>query len=596
MQDLLALNHYFRRYSGAMWAGIVCIVLSNIAGVYVPVFVRQGIDDSVYLVQMAGDLGHNQLAGTIFTGALWFGLLVVAASAVKGVFMYLMRQYIVVVSRKVEYDLKNDIYAHYQKLSTGFYRRNYTGDMMARIGEDVSNVRMYVGPAIMYFVNIIFTFITVVFQMLRTSPSMTLWVLLPLPVLSYSIYVVSKIINRRNTAIQTQLSTLTTQAQETFAGIRVIKSFGAGKWFNLHFNQAGKEYHRLNMRLALVNSLFFPLMMLLVGLSMLIVLYLGGIQAAHGRFTTGNIAEFVIYLNMLIWPVASLGWTTALVQKAAASQKRINEFLDTEKEPVHTGTAPFTFEQSIQFSNVNFTYPGSSKPALDGISIELKKGKILGITGRTGSGKSTIAQLLMRQYEAGSGKILIDGKPLQEMDMYDFRRHVSYIPQDVFLFSETIAENIAFGLEEGTATRGQILAAATAAGLTRDIDAMPQGLDTMLGERGVTLSGGQKQRVSIARALIRQAGLYVFDDCLSAVDARTEQEIIRHFVQSLHGKTAIIISHRLAPLAFADEILVVQNGRIAEQGTHQDLLAAGGEYANLYKMQMHENTAAVPAE
>jgi ATP-binding cassette subfamily B protein len=591
MKELFALNVYFKRYAGKMLFGIICIVLSNMVGVYVAVFVREGLNEAVFHRQTAASLGIEALMGSVYTAALGFVLLLLLAAALKGVFMYLMRQSIVVVSRKVEYDLKNDIYHHYQRLGLSFYRTHFTGDMMARIGEDVSNVRMYVGPAVMYFANIIFTFITVIAQMLMVNAPLTMWVLIPLPFLSYSIYHVSKIINRRNADIQNQLSVLTTASQETFAGIRVIKSFGAEASFFEDFSAKTAEYKRLNMRLALVNSLFFPLMILLVGISTLMVLYLGGKAVEAGTFTAGNIAEFILYLNMLIWPVASLGWTTALVQKAAASQKRINEFLEypVEEDSTALNQEVFQFNQDIVFHNVCFTYPGAAKPALQNISFSIPKGSIVGITGKTGSGKSTLAQLLTAQNKPDSGEILIDDTPPQAFSRSEFNRHIAYVPQDVFLFSDTLAGNIAFGLAEGEETDEKIRTAAQMAGLSRDIAQLPMGMDTLLGERGVLLSGGQKQRVSIARALIKDAEIYIFDDCLSAVDADTEKEILGSLTQRLQGKTAIIISHRLASFQSADHILLLDNGLISESGTFKELVNAGGTFASLYKLQ---NTSA----
>lgn len=585
MKELLALNIYFRRYAGKMVFGIFCILLSNTVGVYVAVFVREGLNEAVVHRQTAAGLGGDSLMGGVYAAAAGFVLLLLLAAALKGLFMYLMRQSIVVVSRQVEYDLKNDIYSHYQQLGMAFYRSHFTGDMMARIGEDVSNVRMYVGPAVMYFANIIFTFITVITQMLLVNTQLTLWVLIPLPFLSYSIYHVSKIINRRNTDIQNQLSVLTTAAQETFAGIRVIKSFGAEGSFLHDFSSKTEEYRRLNMRLALVNSLFFPLMILLVGISTLMVLYLGGRAVEAGSFSAGNIAEFILYLNMLIWPVASLGWTTALVQKAAASQKRINEFLEhpVEEESEHSPT--FQFHNQIELRDVGFTYAGASRPALSGLNLTIPKGTILGVTGKTGSGKTTLAHLLTGQSSPDTGSILFDKEKLQSFSRSEFNRHIAYVPQDVFLFSDTLANNIAFGLSDEEENEQKINDAAMMAGLGRDIAQFPLGLKTMLGERGVLLSGGQKQRVSIARALIKDAALFIFDDCLSAVDADTEREIIHSLTQKLQGKTAVIISHRLASLQAADHIVLMDDGKIAEQGTFTDLVKAGGSFAELYQLQ-----------
>ncbi len=572
-----------------MLFGIVCVLLSNAVGVYVAVFVREGINEASYHSNTAVGIGGDFLVKPALMAALGFVLLLLLVAALKGLFMFLMRQSIVVVSREVEYDLKNDIYQHYQQLGLPFYRSHFTGDMMARIGEDVSNVRMYVGPAVMYFANILFTFITIITQMILVNTQLTLLVLLPLPLLSYSIYRVSKIINRRNADIQQQLSTLTTAAQETFAGIRVIKSFGAEQFFHQDFSEKTAEYKRLNLKLALVNSLFFPLMILLVGISTLLVLYLGGVYAAEGRFSPGNIVEFILYLNMLIWPVASLGWTTALVQKAAASQKRINEFLhEPVDEDLEKGN-PFDFQESIQFKSVGFTYPGSNKPSLSQLELTIPKGSIIGITGKTGSGKSTLAQLLTAQYLPDQGQLLIDGESIENFAKKSFYQSIAYVPQDVFLFSDTLANNIAFGLAEETADSERIEEAARKAGLGREINSLPLGLQTMLGERGVLLSGGQKQRVSIARALIRDAAIYIFDDCLSAVDAATEASIIQSFVNALQGKTAIIISHRLASLQLADQIVLLEDGQIAAQGSYNTLLKENEAFLQLHRLQSTEN-------
>jgi len=572
-----------------MVLGILCVIISNIVGVFVPALVRDGLDEALFQSRISNSHDSFWLSHPAVLAALGFGILILLASALKGAFMYLMRQFIIVVSRHVEYDLKNDIYDHYQKLDLSFYRRNFTGDMMARIGEDVGNVRMYIGPAVMYFTNIIFTFAVVIYQMFTVNPHMTWYVLLPLPFLSLSIYKVSTMINSRTAIIQTQLSKLTTFAQETFAGIRVIKSFGAEKNFEHSFDHEGKDYRKKNLQLAFVNSLFFPLMFVLIGLSNLIVLYLGGLEAAKGTFTPGNIAEFVLYLNMLIWPVASLGWTTALVQKAAASQKRINEFLHTEPQAAQKDSPDFELEDSISFENVTFSYAKSKVPALEEVNFTLKKGEILGITGRTGSGKSTLVQLLMRLYDPQSGEIRVDGKSWRDFNLESFRHKTAYVPQDVFLFSESIAENIVFGDPDGKVNDFEIELAASRAGLVKDIADFPNGFETLLGERGVTLSGGQKQRLSIARALVRDAELYVLDDCLSAVDAATEMMIIRAFAEALKGKTAIIVSHRVAPLAVTDRILVFNKGRIIESGTRESLIAQGGEFASIYKKQAMES-------
>jgi len=574
-----------------MLAGIGFVVLSNVLAVLVPSFLRQGLDDALFQSLWMRGEGLGDLPDRIGHLALAFGAALLLAAVAKGVFMYYMRQTLVVVSRKVEFDLKNQLYAKYQRLGEGFYRQHFTGDLMSRIGEDVSNVRMYIGPAIMYFANVLFTFIAVLYQMIKVNAELTLWVLLPLPILSVSIYHVSRLINVGNKRIQEQLSTLTTLAQETFSGIRVIKSFGAEFAFNKRFYEEGLEFQQRNLKLAKVNALFFPLMLFLMGLSTLLVLYLGGKAVEEGTFSPGNMAEFILYLNMLIWPVASLGWTTALVQKAAASQKRINEFLDYP-EPQEGDGVGYAFDRELSIDIQSFQYAGKSEPALHGIKGCIPKGSILGITGKTGSGKSTLMQLLAAQLGQDSGArfegdIRLDGLAVSSIQKKEYRAHLAYVPQDVFLFSETIEENIMFGTQAQDRQADTLNKAIEWAQLQRDLSQWPQGLQTLLGERGVSLSGGQKQRVSLARALVRDADLYLLDDCLSAVDAETEQAIISQLKIELKGKTAIIVSHRIAPLQFTDEVWVLEEGTIAQRGSHESLLEQEGLYKQLYEMQ-HE--------
>lgn len=569
--------------------GILFVFLTNVFSASVPVLVRLGLDEalkqSLWITGQADSLASK----VIFQTALAFGLGILLVAIVRGVCMYYMRQTLIVVSRKVEYDLKNRLYSKYQKLGESFYRKHMTGDLLSRMSEDVSNVRMYIGPAIMYFANMIFTFVVVIYQMLQANASLTIWVLLPLPVLSYSIYQVSRRMNLGNKLIQEQLSQITASAQETFAGIRIIKSFGMESTFSTKFQAEGEEYKLRNMRLAKINALFFPMMLLLMGLSTLIVIYLGGKEVEKGAFTPGNLAEFVIYLNMLIWPVASLGWTTALVQKAAASQKRINEFLTAEEHQTEGGK-PFELKQDITLDKVTFTYEGKLQPALREVSLKIRQGEIIGVTGRTGSGKSTLAQLLAAMYYASedTNRILVDGVPMQNIDLQDFRRHLAYVPQDVFLFSETIRDNIAFGIETGEIADDELQKAVSAACLEKDIPQWPEGLNTMLGERGVSLSGGQKQRVALARALVKRAELYVLDDCLSAVDAETERHIIDHLSQWLENSTAIIVAHRIAPLRMANRIVVLEDGAIIDVGTHEELLQRCEYYRNLNESQSAE--------
>ena len=569
--------------------GILFVLLTNVFSASVPVLVRLGLDEALKQSLWITGEGDSLASTIIFQTALAFGIGILLVAIIRGVCMYYMRQTLIVVSRKVEYDLKNRLYHKYQKLGESFYRKHMTGDLLSRMSEDVSNVRMYIGPAIMYFANMIFTFVVVIYQMLQANASLTVWVLLPLPVLSYSIYQVSRRMNMGNKLIQEQLSLITASAQETFAGIRIIKSFGMEPTFSAKFQVEGEEYKQRNMRLAKINALFFPMMLLLMGLSTLIVIYLGGKEVEKGAFTPGNLAEFVIYLNMLIWPVASLGWTTALVQKAAASQKRINEFLNANEHQEDRGT-PFQLKQNITFDGVTFTYEGKTQPALRDITLKIEQGEIIGITGRTGSGKSTLVQLLAGMYYASddSQRVLVDGVPLQNIDLHDFRRHLAYVPQDVFLFSETIRDNIAFGIETGEISDEELQKAVQAACLEKDIPQWPEGLNTLLGERGVSLSGGQKQRVALARALVKRAELYVLDDCLSAVDAETERHIIDHLSQWLKDSTAIVVAHRIAPLRMANRIVVLEEGTITDIGTHDELLARCEYYRNLNESQSAE--------
>ncbi len=569
--------------------GIIFILLTNVFSASVPVLVRLGLDEALKQSLWITGKGDALASSLIFQTALAFGLGILLVAIIRGVCMYYMRQTLIVVSRQVEYDLKNRLYSKYQKLGESFYRKHMTGDLLSRTSEDVSNVRMYIGPAIMYFANMIFTFVVVIYQMAQANASLTVWVLLPLPFLSYSIYQVSRRMNLGNKQIQEQLSVLTASAQETFAGIRIIKSFGMENTFSAKFQSEGEEYKKRNMQLAKINALFFPMMLLLMGLSTLIVIYLGGKEVEKGAFTPGNLAEFVIYLNMLIWPVASLGWTTALVQKAAASQKRINEFLTAEEHQEVAGK-PFVFDRDIAIQNLNFTYEGKTQPALKNLSLTIKRGEILGVTGRTGSGKSTLVQLLSAMYYSSqdAANVLIDGIPLQDINLHDFRSHLAYVPQDVFLFSETIRDNIAFGIESGEIADDELQLAVNAACLQKDIPQWPQGLNTLLGERGVSLSGGQKQRVALARALVKRADLYVLDDCLSAVDAETERQIIDHLSLWLKDATAIIVAHRIAPLKMANRIVVLEEGAIIDIGTHEELLHRCEYYRNLNDSQSAE--------
>lgn len=534
---------------------------------------------------------QSDIAQRVFYIVLACAGLIVLAALLRGFFMFLMRQSIIVMSRLIEYDLKNEVFTHYQTLSQAFYRKNTTGDLMARISEDVSKVRMYIGPAVMYYTNLIATFLVVIPTMFAIHAQLAMWVLLPLPFLSYTIFYVNNIINRRSDAIQKQLSQITGFVQETFSGIRVIKAFGAERHFRTDFEQEAETYKDKNMKLAKLDATFFPLMLFLTGLSTIITIFVGGILVNKGELTIGNIAEFVIYVNMLTWPVTSLGWTSSLVQRAAASQQRLNEFLQTPADIINPSNEPVEFTKAIEFKQVSYCYPGKTVYALKNVSFTLQKGKTLAILGSTGSGKSTLVQLLLRVMDINEGEILVDGAPLNTINIQSFKSQVGYAPQDVFLFSDTIGNNIAFGLPVDTKQRDELIKrAAKQAALENTIQGFKEGFETVVGERGVTLSGGQKQRVSIARALIKNPEILIFDDCLSAVDTKTETEILQHLKEIMVNKTAIIISHRVSTVKDADYILVLDDGEIVEEGTHDSLLQAQGRYFEQFESQKMQAT------
>ena len=592
MKSLSALNKYILKYWVSISIGIACVILNNYFAIFVPVFVRQGIDDALMKIQLI----HSSSSSIIFSNLIWnaigFGVAISIASILKGIFLYYTRQTLIVTSRKIEFDQKNELYQKYQRLGETFFRRNYTGDMMSRITEDISNVRMYIGPSIMYYANMLFSFIMILTQMLMINSYLTFWVLLPLPILSYSIYKVSSKINQGSRRIQEQLSVITTKAQETFAGIRIIKSFGVEDNFAKDFNEAGLEYRRRALSLAKTNALFFPLMALLMGLSTIIVLYIGGKEVQNGRFTPGNVAEFIIYLNMLIWPVASLGWTTALVQKAAASQKRINDFL-SEDEYSDVGNLPFQFSNNIQFDHVSHQYQGKDFNALNDIVLEINKGDFIGVVGKTGSGKSTLLQMMTRQIVPQNGIIRIDGVNLNDIQLSDYRNHIAYVLQDVFLFSESIRDNILFGLADAQTSPEKIEEKLNEvlklSHLNEDVSLFENGLNTIIGERGVSLSGGQKQRLSLARALMRDADILVLDDCLSAVDAHTEKIIVDHLRNYAKGKTVIMSTHRVAVINQSSKIVVLSDGKIDGVGLHSELLKTNEFYTWLNNNQVEKN-------
>lgn len=522
---------------------------------------------------------------------LIFGMVVISLALLKGVFMFFMRQTIIVMSRHIEYDMKNDIYEQYQKLSLAFFKRNNTGDLMARISEDVSRARMYVGPAIMYSINLVVLAVLCIWAMLSVNVELTLYVLLPLPFLSIAIYYVSTMIDQKSEQVQAQLSRLSTFVQETFSGIRVIKAYTREKEMEHEFIKETNEYKDKSMELVRINSLFFPIMLLLIGLSTLLTIYIGGKQVIAGKITSGNIAEFIIYINMLTWPFTAIGWVTSIIQRAAASQRRINEFLLQKPEIENPSSQPTEIKGEIVFDNVSFIYPDSGIQALKNVSFKVETGKSLAVIGRTGSGKSTISALITRLYDTTKGNLYIDGKNIRESNLYELRKQTGYVPQEVFLFSDSVFNNIAFGIKKESFNgnlKEAVEQAAKDAAVYENIMDFPAKFDTMLGERGITLSGGQKQRVSIARAIIQNPRILIFDDCLSAVDTETEEIILSNLRRIMKGKTSVIISHRVSSVKDADTIIVLDGGEIIERGTHQDLMKSKGAYYELYQKQLLE--------
>jgi ATP-binding cassette, subfamily B, multidrug efflux pump len=591
---LFRLNGYFWKYRWRFSLGILFVTISNLYAIVPPKLVRVTFDFLADIrpvfIHFKGSESESSLFGLLASTFVWFGAVVVISALLKGVFMFLMRQTIVVMSRMVEYDMKNEMYDHYQRLSLAFYKRNSTGDLMARITEDVGKVRMYLGPAILYAVNLLVLTILVIYNMLEVSPLLTAYVLIPLPVLSLTIYYVSHRINIKSTEVQKQLSRLSTFVQEGFSGIRVLRSYGREKLWGSTFAQETEAYKDISLDLVRIQATFFPTMLVLIGLSTILTVYVGGMQVMEGEISTGNIAEFIIYINMLTWPVAALGWITSIIQRASASQARINEFLDTVPEISNTATEKRPLQGGIAFDHVSFVYPDSGTQALDNVTFSVSPGESLAILGRTGSGKSTIAALITRAYDATSGSVKLDGTPIRDMHLDSVRSGIGYVPQDVFLFSDSIANNIAFGIPEGSYGMDDIHRAARQADIYDNIMEFPKGFDTRVGERGITLSGGQKQRISIARAIIRQPQVLIFDDCLSAVDTQTEEKILGHLRDLMKGRTTIIISHRVSAVKQADQIIVMDNGRIAEMGTHAELLVAQGPYSLLHQQQMLEDS------
>jgi ATP-binding cassette subfamily B multidrug efflux pump len=598
LRSLGSLNHYFWKYKFLFFSGLICIAISNFFAIYPARIVQQLVDaviDQVLINQLFSGTGQAPLLiSTSMKLASYFAVLMLVMALLKGFFMFLMRQTIIIMSRHVEYDLKNAIYAHYQKLHVGFFKSNSTGDLMNRISEDVGRVRMYIGPAIMYTSGLIILFLLVVPIMFSASPKLTLFVLLPLPIMSIAVYLVNNNILKKSEKVQQQLSRISSFVQEAFSGIRILKAYNRLTYFGLEFDKETDEYQQRNLELVKFNAIFFPLIMLLIGFSTLLAIYVGGLEVAKGNISPGVIAEFIIYVNMLTWPMAMIGWVTSLMQRAAASQIRINEFLQIQPKIVNQNTDTYAINGKIEFKNVSFTYPETGIQAIKNLSFSVAPGETLAILGRTGSGKSTVAELLNRFYDPDEGEVLMDEKPLTQHNMYLLRKETGYVSQEVFLFSDTIYNNIAFGLHDMHYSKEEeenlVIQAAKDADVYHNIIGFNEGFQTRIGERGITLSGGQKQRITIARATIKQPQMLIFDDCLSAVDTETEEKILQSLVRIMKGKTCILISHRISTVKMADKIIVLDKGTIAEEGTHQELLVAKGIYFDLYRKQLIEDT------
>jgi ATP-binding cassette, subfamily B, multidrug efflux pump len=596
MKELASLNKYFVKYIWHLLGGIAFVTISNYFRILQPQMLRRALDLVVENIGLyrntEGFASQAVIYAMLGKSLLFFGIIVVVLAILMGLFMYFMRQTIIVMSRLIEYDMRKELYDHYQALNSEFYKRNSTGDLMSRITEDVNKVRNYFGPTILYGVNLITLFTLTIYSMVQVSPTLTFYSLLPLPFLVLGIYYVSSQIQRRSTIIQQQLSSLNSAAQEAYSGIRVVKSYVREEPTVNHFATQSELYKSKALHLAKIDNAFFPVMLLMIGASTIITVYVGGLQVVAGNITPGNIAEFVIYVSMLTWPVTSIGWIASLTQQAAASQKRLNEFLNTKPQIVVgdasqkdiSKNSEFQLDGHIEFRNVTFTYPDTGITALKNVSFSLQKGEKLAIIGRTGSGKSTIADLLVRMYDVTEGGIFIDGKDIKTLPLDLLRQRVGYVPQDVFLFSNSVAGNIAFGRRDEV-ERAEIEQFARYAAVYDDIQGLTEGFDTMVGERGVTLSGGQKQRISIARALIKRPNIVLFDDCLSAVDTTTEQTILGYMNDALADKTAIIITHRIYGLLRFDKIIVFDNGEMTEQGTHEELMQNGGYYAEIFEQQ-----------
>jgi len=581
MKELQYLNKYFIKYKFHFLLGIFITIVAQIFSLFTPKLVSQSFEaiQSFHSNNISSDIIKAKLIENI----LW----IIGTTLIAGVLTFLMRQTLIVMSRHVEFDLKNEVFQHYEVLDQNFYKQNRTGDLMNRISEDVAKVRMYVGPAVMYTINTFIRFTVVIIYMYNVSPLLTLYTILPLPILSFIIFRLSSEINKRSTTFQQYLSKISSFSQEIFSGIRVVKAYALEKQYQEEIIDLAKESKTKSMSLARVQSLFGPLMIALIGVSNLVVIYFGGLMYIQGDIKSiGTIAEFILYVNMLTWPVASIGWVSSLVQEAEASQKRINEFLNVSPQIKNKAKENTIIQGEIEFRNVSYTYEDTNITALKNISFKVKKGETLAILGQTGSGKSSILSLITRMYDIKEGEIKIDGKAIDQVNLYDLRNSIGIVPQDAFLFSDTIKNNIKFGKED--ATDEEVMEAAKKAVVHNNIMSFNLQYETLLGERGITLSGGQKQRVSIARAIIKNPEILLFDDCLSAVDTETEELILNNLLQISKDKTTIIVSHRVSSAKNADKIIILENGEIIQEGSHNQLINQPGYYADLYQKQLSE--------
>ena len=588
MKPLFHLNKYLLKYKWHLLLGFLFIIFSNLFKVYMPAIVDQAADEisNYFKDAQNNDVNTNN---ELLNAGLKLSLVYLAYAFISGLFLFLTRQTIIVMSRKIEYDLKNEIFDHYQSLSMSFFKKNNTGDLMNRISEDVGKVRMYLGPAIMYTLNVFVLFTMVITFMFNKNVSLTLYVLIPLPILSFIIYKISFVINKKSEKTQQQQSMLSTFVQEAFSGIRVLKAYNRESYFQYNFKNETENYKRASLSLAFVNSFFLPAIVLLIGLSTILTIYIGGIKTINNEIDYGDILQFIFYINLLTWPFASIGWVTSLIQRAAASQKRINEFL-LQNETIENlqPENQITNINSLVFSKVFFEYEQTNIKALENISFELKKGQTLGIIGRTGSGKSTIANLICRLYDVNIGNIQINSSSINEFNLFSLRSKIGYVPQDVFLFSDTIKNNIMFGIENDNIDDQLIINAAKQAQIHEDIMGFPDNYNTKIGERGITLSGGQKQRISIARALIRKPNVLILDDCLSAVDTETEDKILKNLYRNNKSNITVIIGHRISSVSSANQIIVLEKGGIVENGNHSELIKKQGYYYEIHKKQLLE--------